>query len=164
MSIRKALGLGAAVMGLTLAATVALADDHRYSEGPVVNVAMIRTVDGKFEDYMNWLGTTWKQQQEAMKQEALGMAQANTELEMARDEQKAALQAEGDARKQFTNLIGDVMRSQLQKAQGGEEGEEGEEAGEKKPAAKGAKPKRKRSIKFEEDAKGKMVGATIEED
>jgi hypothetical protein len=67
MSIRKALGMGAAVMGLTLAATVALADDHRYSEGPVVNVAMIRTVDGKFEDYMNWLGTTWKQQQEAMK-------------------------------------------------------------------------------------------------
>jgi hypothetical protein len=106
------------------------------------------------------------QQQEAMKQEALGMAQANTELEMARDEQKAALQAEGDARKQFTSLMGDVMRTQLQKAQGGgEEGEEGDEAtGGKKPAAKGAKPKRKRSIKFEEDAKGKMVGATIEED
>jgi hypothetical protein len=67
MSIRKVLSLGAAVMGLTLAATVAVADDHRYSEGPVVNVAMIRTVDGKFEDYMNWLGTTWKQQQEALK-------------------------------------------------------------------------------------------------
>ena len=67
MSIRNVLTVGAALMGLTLAATVAVADDHVYTEGPVVNVAMIRTVDGKFEDYMNWLGTTWKQQQEAMK-------------------------------------------------------------------------------------------------
>jgi hypothetical protein len=51
----------------------ALADVAEMAERPAHraalarHVAMIRTVDGKFEDYMNWLGTTWKQQQEAMK-------------------------------------------------------------------------------------------------
>lgn len=45
----------------------AFADDHVFSEGPVVNVASIRTVDGKFDDYMKWLDTTWKQEQEAAK-------------------------------------------------------------------------------------------------
>ena len=67
MSIRTVLTVGAALTGLSLAAGVAIADEHLYSEGPVVNVAAIRTVDGKFEDYLNWLGTTWKAQQEAMK-------------------------------------------------------------------------------------------------
>ena len=32
-----------------------------------MNVARIRTVDGKFDDYMKWLDTTWKQLQEAAK-------------------------------------------------------------------------------------------------
>ena len=53
----------------TLACTsfTALADDHAYTEGPVVNVSRIRTVDGKFDEYMNWLATTWKQENEASK-------------------------------------------------------------------------------------------------
>lgn len=53
----------------TLACTsfTALADDHAYTEGSVVNVSRIRTVDGKFDEYMNWLATTWKQEQEAAK-------------------------------------------------------------------------------------------------
>ena len=45
----------------------AFADDHPFTEGPVVNVASIRTVDGKFDDYMKWISTTWKQEQEAAK-------------------------------------------------------------------------------------------------
>jgi hypothetical protein len=45
----------------------ALADDHPYTEGPVVNVSRIRTVDGKFDDYMNFVSTKWKQEQEAGK-------------------------------------------------------------------------------------------------
>ena len=56
-----------ALTALACTTAVALADDHSYSEGQVVNVARIRTVDGKFDDYMKWLGTTWKQQQEAAK-------------------------------------------------------------------------------------------------
>jgi hypothetical protein len=45
----------------------ALADDHAFTEGPVVNVARIRTVDGKFDEYMKWIDTTWKQEQELAK-------------------------------------------------------------------------------------------------
>jgi len=53
----------------TLACTsfTALADDHAYTEGPVVNVSRIRTVDGKFDEYMKWLDTTWKKENEASK-------------------------------------------------------------------------------------------------
>jgi hypothetical protein len=35
--------------------------------GPVINVAAIRTVDGHFDDYMHWLATTWKKQEETAK-------------------------------------------------------------------------------------------------
>ena len=42
-----------------------LADDHAYTEGPIVNMSKIRTVDGKFDDYMKWLDSTWKKEQEA---------------------------------------------------------------------------------------------------
>ncbi len=45
----------------------AFADDHAYAEGQVVNVTSIRTVDGKFDEYMKWLDTTWKQEEEAAK-------------------------------------------------------------------------------------------------
>lgn len=45
----------------------ALADDHCYTEGEVVNVSRIKTVDGKFDDCMKWLDTTWKAEQGAAK-------------------------------------------------------------------------------------------------
>ena len=47
--------------------SVSLADDHPYSEGPVINVASIRTAEGKFDEYMDWLSTTWKKLQEESK-------------------------------------------------------------------------------------------------
>ena len=56
-----------ALTALACTSITAFADDHAYSEGQIVNVARIRTVDGKFDDYMKWLATTWKQQQEAAK-------------------------------------------------------------------------------------------------
>jgi len=65
MWIKKKFGLRAAIIGLACAGVTALADDHPYTEGAVVNVSRIRTVDGKFDDYMKWLATTWKQEQEA---------------------------------------------------------------------------------------------------
>jgi hypothetical protein len=52
---------------LALTGVTALADDHAFTEGPVVNVARIRTVDGKFDEYMKWIDTTWKQEQELAK-------------------------------------------------------------------------------------------------
>jgi hypothetical protein len=52
-------------------ATLAYADGRNYNDGPVVNVAAIKTVDGHFDDYMQWLATTWKKQEEAAKKAGL---------------------------------------------------------------------------------------------
>jgi len=56
-----------ALTALACTSITAFADDHAFTEGQVVNVARIRTVDGKFDDYMKWLSSTWKPQQEAAK-------------------------------------------------------------------------------------------------
>jgi hypothetical protein len=56
-----------ALFTLTTLATVAHADGRDWNDGPVINVASIRTVDGHFDDYMHWLATTYKKQQEAAK-------------------------------------------------------------------------------------------------
>ncbi|HZF15583.1 MAG TPA: hypothetical protein VE046_06540 [Steroidobacteraceae bacterium] len=67
MSIQKRIAAGAAFAALAFTSFAALADDHSYTEGAVVTVGYIRTVDGHFDDYMNWLDTTWKALQEAGK-------------------------------------------------------------------------------------------------
>jgi hypothetical protein len=67
MPIKALLSVSAALAVLGSASITAYADDHAYTEGPVVNVANIRTVDGKFDDYLKWLDTTWKREQEAGK-------------------------------------------------------------------------------------------------
>jgi hypothetical protein len=56
-----------AVLSLGSLATVAYADGRDYNDGPVQNVTFIRTVDGHFDDYMHWLATAYKKQQEAAK-------------------------------------------------------------------------------------------------
>jgi len=56
---------------LLFLATLAYADGHNYNDGPVVNVSAIKTVDGHFDDYMQWLATTWKKQEEAAKKAGL---------------------------------------------------------------------------------------------
>jgi hypothetical protein len=66
MSIKHQLA-ALALFTCSLGGTVAWADDHAYSEGAVVNVASVRTVDGKFDEYMKWVDTVWKQSQEAAK-------------------------------------------------------------------------------------------------
>jgi hypothetical protein len=43
------------------------ADGRDWNDGPVINVSAIRTVDGHFDDYLHWLSTTWKKEQEAAK-------------------------------------------------------------------------------------------------
>ncbi len=52
---------------LALSSLAVLAEDRMYTEGPVVNIARIRTMNGHFEDYMKYVATTWKQTQEAAK-------------------------------------------------------------------------------------------------
>ena len=56
---------------LLILATLAYADGRNYNDGPVVNVSAIKTVDGHFDDYMQWLATTWKKQEEAAKKAGL---------------------------------------------------------------------------------------------
>jgi len=65
--ITRALGATGALLSLTALSSVALADGRDWNDGPVVNVASIRTVDGHFDDYMHWLATSWKKPQEAAK-------------------------------------------------------------------------------------------------
>jgi hypothetical protein len=67
MKINRHIAACAALVGLTLTGASALADDHPFTEGQVVNVAAIRTEYGKFDDYMKFLDTTWKATQEAAK-------------------------------------------------------------------------------------------------
>lgn len=61
------LGAAAAFCAVSSHAGIAFADGTDWNDGPVVNVAFIRTVDGHFDDYMHWLATTYKKQQEAAK-------------------------------------------------------------------------------------------------
>ena len=57
----------AATAGLALSSMAAVAEDHAYTEGPVVNVTAVRTEPGKFDAYMSYLDTVWKASQEAAK-------------------------------------------------------------------------------------------------
>jgi hypothetical protein len=38
-----------------------------YENGPVWDFTQVRTADGHFDDYMQWLSTQWKAQEEALK-------------------------------------------------------------------------------------------------
>jgi len=67
MSIKYRFAAIAAFAFVSCASVTAFADDHAYTEGAVMNVARIRTADGKFDEYMKWVDTTWKQEQEAAK-------------------------------------------------------------------------------------------------
>src|SRR6201981_1026645 len=42
-------------------------DERQYSEGPITDVAYIRVDYGRFEDYIDWLNSTWKPTMEATK-------------------------------------------------------------------------------------------------
>jgi len=67
MSLKHQLATSAAFFCLAFIGGSASADDHAFTEGPVVNVSRIRTVDGKFDEYMKFVATKWKQEQEAGK-------------------------------------------------------------------------------------------------
>jgi hypothetical protein len=63
--------IAGSMLSLALTAPAAFADGTHFNDGPVVNVSFIRTVDGHFDDYMQWLATTWKKQEEAAKKAGL---------------------------------------------------------------------------------------------
>jgi hypothetical protein len=43
------------------ASMVSAKEDRPYSDGPVVDVSFVRTKPGKFDEYVKWLDTVWKQ-------------------------------------------------------------------------------------------------------
>ena len=51
--------------------SVSMGNGADFNDGPVVNVSAIRTVDGHFDDYMHWLATGFKKQEEAAKKAGL---------------------------------------------------------------------------------------------
>ena len=67
MKVNKHIAAITAVLALALVSIAAIAEDHPFTEGTVVNVAAVRTEYGKFDDYMKFLDTKWKATQEAAK-------------------------------------------------------------------------------------------------
>jgi hypothetical protein len=56
---------------LLAAAALAQAQDRRYSEGAVAVVTSVKVLDGQFQNYMNYLDTTFKATMEAQKKAGL---------------------------------------------------------------------------------------------
>ena len=46
-------------------------DERQYADGPVTDVAYIRVEYGRFEEYIDWLNSTWKPTMVAMKKAGL---------------------------------------------------------------------------------------------
>lgn len=65
----KTLLLGIAACALLQAAPALAADDEApgYENGPVWDMSEVQTKDGHFDDYMKWVSTEWKAQEEALK-------------------------------------------------------------------------------------------------
>ena len=63
----RRLGATSALLLCAAVTPAAFADGTSWTDGPVVNVVFVRTVDGHFDDYMKWLATAWKKQEEALK-------------------------------------------------------------------------------------------------
>jgi hypothetical protein len=59
------------LLALASLSSLAFADGRNYNDGPVVSVTFVRTLDGHLDDYMQFLSTTYKKQQEAAKKAGL---------------------------------------------------------------------------------------------
>jgi hypothetical protein len=69
LTLVKALLVGVALCGFT--ATAHAQSDKVYKEGPVVELSYIKIKPGRFDDYMKFLGTTYKTLMEAHKKAGL---------------------------------------------------------------------------------------------
>ena len=63
----RALGALAAILFASGFGGASLAADRPYTEGPVVNVAAVRTEPGMFEEYLKYLAGPYKQSMEEQK-------------------------------------------------------------------------------------------------
>jgi hypothetical protein len=70
MKMMKSLFVGAALFAATLA-TPAMAQESSYKPGTIWNASRIDVLPGQFENYMDYLATTWKKNQELAKAEGI---------------------------------------------------------------------------------------------
>lgn len=70
MKMIKTLFVGAAMMAATLA-TPSMAQESSYKSGSVWEASRIDVLPGQFENYMDFLATTWKKNQEMAKAEGI---------------------------------------------------------------------------------------------
>lgn len=70
MKMMKSLFVGAAMIAATLA-NPALAQESSYKPGSVWEASRIDVLPGQFENYMDFLSTTWKKNQELAKAEGI---------------------------------------------------------------------------------------------
>ena len=67
MKTNKRVAVITAVLALALTNVAAVAEDHPFTEGAIVNVEAIRTEYGRFDEYMKFLDSKWKADQEVAK-------------------------------------------------------------------------------------------------
>jgi len=64
--------IGSSILSLLAAATLAAtatpvrAADPPFSNGPVWSVTQVKIKDGRFDDYVKWLASVWKPQEQAL--------------------------------------------------------------------------------------------------
>ena len=71
MKMMKTLLAGAAMMFAVTTATSAMAQESSYKPGTVWEAGRIDVLPGQFENYMDWLATSWKKIQELGKAEGI---------------------------------------------------------------------------------------------
>jgi hypothetical protein len=63
--------LSTCLAAFSLSLSARAQDERAYTEGPVTEVASIRVEYGHFEEYVDWLNSTWKPTMEATKKAGL---------------------------------------------------------------------------------------------
>jgi hypothetical protein len=67
----KAIILSLCVAAFSLSQNARAQDVRQYTEGPVTEVDYIHVENGHFEEYVDWLNSTWKTTMEAFKKAGL---------------------------------------------------------------------------------------------
>jgi hypothetical protein len=67
----KAISLSVCLAASSLSLTARAQDERAYTDGPVTEVDYIHVEYGHFEEYIDWLNSTWKPTMEAMKKAGL---------------------------------------------------------------------------------------------
>jgi hypothetical protein len=67
----KAITLSMCLAASSLSLNAHAQDERQYADGPVTEVAYIQVEYGHFEEYIDWLNSTWKPTMEATKKAGL---------------------------------------------------------------------------------------------